>query len=166
MKKVLLLILVGIVSAAVVSCGGGEQVKQPEVKSSGMWVDASNKQLEKVPFEGFGYKSSAVPGQKFDKWAKAAAPVIKGIIEKLPPDHVLQVTGHTDARGPEQPEGNKPGNIKISSDRAKAVHGSLTRQGIKSDKMTFKGVGSSQLKSGVDPESDAQRRVTFKVVPK
>jgi outer membrane protein OmpA-like peptidoglycan-associated protein len=98
-------------------------------------------------------------------WATAAAPVVKGVIDKLPEGYVLQVTGHTDARGPEGPVGAKPGNIKISTDRAKAVFDALKAKGVTSPKMTYKGVGSSELIPGVDPKDAQQRRVTFKVVP-
>jgi outer membrane protein OmpA-like peptidoglycan-associated protein len=99
-------------------------------------------------------------------WAKAAAPVVKEVINNLPEGYVLQVTGHSDGRGPEDPVGAKPGNIKISTDRAKAVYDSLGRQGITSPKMTYKGIGSSEPISGIDPDDAQQRRVTFKVVPK
>ncbi len=159
--------------AVMIACGGGEQVKKdetaPQVQAPSVgadqWVSASNAQLEKIPVEGFGYKSSSVPAQKWDRWATAAAPVVQNIINQLPAGYVLQVTGHADARGPEEPTGNKPGNIKISSDRAKTVYDALKRKGITSPKMTYKGVGSSDLLSGYSPQDAAQRRVSFKVVP-
>jgi len=169
-----------IVTVAYISCGGGQQVKQeapkqvaesaPSVQATGfdadVWVKSSNEQLARVPFDGFAYKSSEVPSQKWDKWAVTAAPVISGVISKLPEGYVLQVTGHTDGSGPEDPQGDKPGNIKISTDRARAVHSALKKKGITSPKMTYKGIGSSQLLSDVDSRSGAQRRVTFNVVPK
>ncbi|PKL40576.1 MAG: hypothetical protein CVV44_02945 [Spirochaetae bacterium HGW-Spirochaetae-1] len=151
-----------------ISCKSTEK-KEPVVQTTSvdhsLWVKASNKQLEKIPVEGFQYKGTEVPAQKWDKWAKMSAPVVKKIISELPEGYVLQVKGHTDARGPEDPEGDKPGNIKISTDRAKAVQESLRRQGISSPKLTYKGVGSSELKAGIDPKSAGQRRVTFAVVP-
>jgi len=152
---------------AFTACGGKQAKDTPNVGSMdwGAWVKASNKQLEKVPVKGFAYKSSSVPAQKWDKWARTAAPVVKGIIDKLPKGYVFQVTGHTDARGPEEPEGNKPGNIKISQDRANSVRAALKRQGINSPKLTAKGVGSAQPLEGVSTRSATQRRVSFVVVP-
>lgn len=157
-----------------IACGGGEQVKKdqpaPQVQASSIspdqWVSASNEQLSKVPVEGFGYKSSNMPAQKWDRWATTAAPVVQNIINNLPEGYVLQVTGHSDARGPEEPVGNKPGNIKISSDRAKTVYDALKRKGITSPKMTYKGVGSSESLPGYSSRDAAQRRVSFKVVSK
>jgi len=164
MKRSVILILVAAV-AIMFGCESQQVKKQDLSDPNQAFVYTSNEQLQKIPVKGFGYKSAQVPPQNWDVWAKASAPVVKGIIDKLPEGHVLQVTGHADARGPEEPVGNKPGNIKISTDRAKMVHASLKRQGITSPKMTYKGVGSSEPLEGVDPKDPEQRRVTFKVVP-
>lgn len=166
MKKILAVTTIIIASFFIVSCAK-EQVKQPDtVGAANAFVGASNDQLAKFSVTGFGYKSSTVPAQSWDKWAAVAAPVIKGIVDKLPEGYVLEVRGHTDARGPEDPEGDKPGNLKISKDRAAAVVNSLAKQGISSEKITSRGVGSSEPLAGVDPKSADQRRVTFVVVPK
>jgi len=164
MKK-LSLVLAVIVAMGMVACSSTE-VQQPAGDPNVALVSAQNKQLEKIPVTGFAYKSAVVPKQNWDKWATAAAPVVKEVLNKLPEGYVLQVTGHADGSGPEEPVGNKPGNIKISTDRAKAVYNALKAKGIDSPKMTYKGVGSSELLPGVDPRDGANRRVTFKVVPK
>lgn len=158
------LALTVIVAMVMVACSSTE-VQQPVGDPNIAVVNAQNQQLEKIPVTGFAYKSAAVPKQEWDKWATMAAPVVKEILNKLPEGYVLQVTGHTDGSGPEEPVGNKPGNIKISTERAKAVYNSLKAKGIDSPKMTYKGVGSSELLPGVDPRDAANRRVTFKVVP-
>ncbi|MCU0821771.1 MAG: OmpA family protein, partial [Spirochaetes bacterium] len=113
-----------------------------------------------------GYKSSKMPENQWDNWAKTTAPVIKDILNKIPDGYVLQVTGHTDGVGPEQPEGNKPGNLKISTDRAYTVYSALKKAGIDSPKLTYKGIGSSELVEGVNERAAEHRRVTFKVLPK
>lgn len=162
------ILAVAAVLFAFVACESTPQVKDtaPAVDTTGLWVKASNEQLAKVPVEGFDYKGSAVPAQKWDKWAAVAAPVIKGIVDKLPAGYVLLIKGHTDASGPETATGNKPGNIKISADRAKSVQNSLKKQGLTSDKIITKGAGSSELRSGLDSKDAGQRRVTFEVAPK
>lgn len=167
MKRVSLLILIAIVTIFM-ACESAPKKDEsmPQTDTSSLFVSSSNEQLANIPVGGFGYKSSKVSPQKWDTWAKAAAPVVKGIIDKLPEGYVLQVTGHTDSSGPEEPVGNKPGNIKISNDRAMTVFNSLKRQGITSPNMTYKGVGSSEPIEGVDTRDPSQRRVTFKVVPK
>ena len=165
MKKVLCIVSVFAI-AFFVACGSTPEVQQPVGDPNVALVKAQNKQLEKIPVTGFAYKSAAIPKQEWDKWAEVAAPVLKEIINKLPEGYVLQVTGHADGSGPEEPVGNKPGNIKISTERAKTVYNALKAKGITSPKMTYKGVGSSQLLPGVEPRDGANRRVTFNVVPK
>ncbi len=166
MKKVLTAITIIIAAFFIVSCAK-EQVKDTaNVGASSALVNASNEQLAKYPVTGFGYKSSQLPPQQWGTWAKVAAPAVKGIIDNLPDGYVLEVRGHTDGRGPESAEGNKPGNMKISTDRAKAVYNSLGSAGIKSSKLTYRGVGSSEPLAGYDLSAPQQRRVTFKVVPK
>ena len=165
MKKLFTAITIIIEALFIVSCA--KQVKDPEkVGVDTNIVQVSNEQLAKYPVTGFGYKSSKVPPQSWDRWAKVAAPVVKGILDKLPDGYALEIRGHADGRGPETAEGAKPGNMKISTDRAKAVYDSLGKAGITSPKLTYRGVGSSETLSGVDPKSAEQRRVTFQVVPK
>lgn len=162
-RKYFLISIISIVFA--LSCGGS-QVKQDTVGDNSTLISAQNEQLTKSSIGGFGYKSSKMPANQWDSWAKSTAPVIKEILLKIPEGYVLQVTGHTDGSGPEQPEGNKPGNSKISTDRAYTVYSALKKAGIDSPKLTYKGIGSSELLEGVDPKANEQRRVTFKVMPK
>jgi outer membrane protein OmpA-like peptidoglycan-associated protein len=127
-------------------------------------ISSLNQQLTNNSIGGFAYKSSRLDSAKWDIWATKASPVVKEIISKLPDGYVLQVTGHTDASGPEEPEGVKPGNMKISTDRAKTVYDALKRANINSPKITYKGVGSSELLNNYDSKAAEQRRVTFKIV--
>lgn len=166
MRKIFTAITLLTAVLFIASCAQ-EQVKEPEkVGVDTGIISVSNEQLAKYPVTGFGYKSSKVPAQEWDNWAKAAAPVVKDIIDKLPEGYALEVRGHTDSRGPETAEGDKPGNMKISTDRAKAVYDALGKAGITSPKLTYRGVGSSEPLQGVDPKSPDQRRVTFQVVSK
>ena len=127
-------------------------------------ISSQNQQLSGQYIGGFAYKSAKLDTAAFDRWAVKAAPIVKDIIAKLPDGYVLQITGHTDASGPEQPEGDKPGNIKISTDRAKAVYDALKRAGIDSPKITYAGIGSQELYKAFSPRDPIQRRVTFKIV--
>lgn len=143
-----------------VACG----TTQPSVGNDAV-VSGLNKQLAKASVGGFDYKSTTIPSWKYDAWAKVSAPVIQNVLTQVPDGYVLQVTGHTDSTGPETAVGDKPGNIKISTDRAFAVHSSLKKNGITSSKLTYKGVGSSQPLPGVATDDASQRRVSFVVVP-
>ncbi len=160
-----------ILSAFVFALGcASTPAPAPEVKKdSGSNVDfisSQNQQLANHSIGGFAYKSSRLDTAKWDRWAEKAAPIVKEIVTKLPDGYVLQVTGHTDASGPEEPEGQKPGNIKISTDRAKTVYDALERAGISSSKITYKGIGSDELLNMYDRKAGEQRRVTFKIVGK
>jgi len=166
MKKSIILISAMAIMISIISCSK-EQVKQPGVADTGSAVvSASNAQLAKYPVTGFAYKSSAIEPMKWSNWAKIAAPIVSGILDKLPDGYVMEVRGHTDSRGPEDPEGDKPGNLKISKDRAKAVYNALAAQGLKTNKITYRGVGSSEPLAGAATDSGQQRRVTFVIVPK
>lgn len=147
-----------------VGCASSPEVKQ-DVKADVPDISSQNGQLSQYPIGGFAYKSSKLDTEKWDRWAASAAPVVQEILNKLPDGYALQVTGHADASGPEEPVGNKPGNIKISTDRAKTVYDALGRANISSPKMTYKGVGSDELLPEYDPKAAEQRRVTFKIVP-
>ena len=157
MKKIfLLLIMISLVT--LVACGGG-QVQDPNEA----WVRAANSELARVSIGGFGYKSSTVPANTWTSWNQTGMPVVRRIVAEVPDGYVLQITGHADASGPELPTGNKPGNVRISSDRARNVYNNLTRN-LDSPKFTHRGVGSSQPIDGVDGRDSAQRRVSFRIV--
>ncbi len=165
MNRTLSVLTIAVAAFFLISCGK-DQVKTDATGPAAAFVKASNSQLAKYPINGFGYKDSVLPAQQWAKWAKVASPIVRDILEKVPNGYALEVRGHTCARGPEYAEGNKPGNMKISSDRAKAVYNALGGQGIKSSKLTSRGVGSSELIPGIDRGSERHRRVTFQIVPK
>lgn len=143
-----------------------QQVKKDTVPDTTGDIVSQNQQLANYSIGGFDYKSSKLDTARWDRWAVKAAPIVKEIIGKLPEGYILQVTGHTDASGPEGPEGAKPGNIKISTDRAKAVYDALKKANVDSPKITYKGIGSEELRQNYDPRAPEQRRVTFKIVPR
>jgi len=90
---------------------------------------------------------------------------------KSNPKIKIELGGHTDSRG------NKDENLKLSSDRAKAVLDYLTQCGIPSISITFKGYGSSQpivsdeeiakLSTAEEKEVAHQknRRTVYKIIP-
>src|SRR4030042_59476 len=165
MRKIIAIVMIVGATLFIISCSK-EQVKQPDVgDAGGAFIKASNNQLAKYPMDGFAYKSSQLPAQQWTQWARIASPVVKEIVGKIPDGYALEIRGHADARGPEDPEGNKPGNIKISTDRAKAVYNALATAGIKSSKIKYRGLGSSETMPGADARGAQQRRVTFVIVP-
>ena len=164
MKKTAVLAAFILITSPVLFSCATEVAKAPEVTKGTFSLSASNSQLARYPMSGFAYKKWDMPTQQWDWWAKNAEPIVRGIINKMPDGYVLEVRGHADSRGPENPEGSKPGNIYISTERAKTVYDALERAGVKSSKMTVRGVGSSEPIPGIDPKSGPQRRVTFSIV--
>jgi outer membrane protein OmpA-like peptidoglycan-associated protein len=79
---------------------------------------------------------------------------------------VLEVRGHADASGPEHQEGDKPGNMNISRDRANSVIKFLESAGILMSNITYKGLGLSELIHNIGRRSGQQRRVPFFIVSK
>lgn len=163
MKKTALFAALIAMLFSLVACGSTDELVGDAANAA--WVTASNETLKNVSVTGFEYKGTAVPSWKYQAWAAASAPVVKEILNNMPDGYVLQVTGHADSRGPEEATGSKPGNMAISTDRAQAVYDALKNNGIESDKLTYKGVGSSMPLEGVASDSAAQRRVSFMVVP-
>ena len=113
---------------------------------------------------GFGYKKADVNKTDFSSWASNNASFIKDALNKLPESYLLQVTGHTDSTGPEEPEGNKKGNLFYAKTRAEAVKDALVKNGIPASRIVTVGVGSSQPVAGEKENDEINRRVTFKVI--
>lgn len=112
---------------------------------------------------GFSYKKADVLKDDFNLWAKENINFIREALDRLPEDYVLEITGHADTTGPEEPEGEKKGNIYYSQIRADAVKEALVKQGIPANRIVTVAAGSSQPISGYDGSDAINRRVTFQV---
>ncbi|MCB2068087.1 MAG: OmpA family protein [Erythrobacter sp.] len=71
---------------------------------------------------------------------------------------VTEITGHTDASGPEE------SNVALSTQRAEAVRAALVRRGIDPAGLLAHGEGSAHPVEGLDPGDPANRRIEFAVV--
>ena len=150
----------------ILSCAGAPVKQESAIAPvSQEWIKNSNAVLLKHTLPDFSYKNAAVPDRAFHEWIAVSFPAVTAIVSQLPPGYVLQVTGHADASGPEYPEGNRPGNLRISQDRALRVRDALVLNGLDPARMTAKGAGTSELLPAYPAKSMFQRRVTFKVVP-
>ena len=82
----------------------------------------------------------------------------------------IEIGGHTDSRG------NKENNIRLSTDRAKAVYDYLLAKKINADRMNFKGYGSEipiiddktisllPLKSQKEDAHQTNRRTSYRII--
>ncbi|MBN1497542.1 MAG: OmpA family protein [Spirochaetes bacterium] len=159
-------VIIILIISSIFSCGKEYVKDSGTVNADNRFINAANEQLAKYPVAGFRYKSSKLPDENFKSWSKAGALVVKAVVDKIPEGYVLEIRGHTDATGPEEPEDSKPGNILISKDRAKTVYDAIKKIGIQSSKITYRGVGSSEAVQNAPENDDDQRRVTFKCVPR
>ena len=159
MKKIFLALMM-LSLIALIACGG----KQTPTDPNEAWVRSANTELAQHSTGTFAYKRSDISTADWNSWFKTSEPVIKRILAEIPDGYVLQVTGHTCARGPELAEGRKPGNTKLSNDRARTIYNNLVREQVDSSKLTYRGVGSEQLNNQFDSRDARQRRVSFRVV--
>jgi outer membrane protein OmpA-like peptidoglycan-associated protein len=161
-----------VMVVALISCGEpktNQQVsKQDKTNSAEVLIEKTNEELSEHPLVAFGYKSYKLNTRKWEVWAKSVAPILEKIIPQIPEGYVLQIVGHANAIGPEEPQPDgRPGNIYWSKMRARVVFKELVKQGLPADKMVCKAAGSSELDPRYpNPRDDRHIRVTLRIVPK
>lgn len=164
MKKSLLM-LFALALAFTFACASGQQTQQsetPQVSSgAGMMVSASNEALKPAAeaLDVFPPSSANLSNRNRGLIGSKAVAVIKEVVNKLPAGYVIQVTGHSAMV-------KDAATDDVSTDRAKGVYNELVRAGVDRNKLTYKGVATSEMLPGLDGLDPKQRRVTFKVVPK
>lgn len=178
-SKIVLTILLGI---SLVACSSGnKKTEAPAPEPAPATQDGANSRSFSDPVEqfnsmisglrypdgvarpGFSYKKADVQND-FAAWADKNVATIKSAMDKIPAEYALEITGHTDAVGPEQAEGDKKGNIFYSELRANAIKTALVKKGIPAARVVTRGVGSSSPIEGLDPKDPKNRRVTFSFI--
>lgn len=170
-SKTTVLFIVAAVMLGGVYCGSSEKKTSEEPKPTtpttpkvrtapDLIVKGLNDQLSKVPLKGFAFGEPTTDVDEYRRWAKAAAPVVSGVISKMPDGYDLEVQGHACAKGTDA------ANQRISYARASYVHSQLKKEGVTSPKLTKKGYAATRLANTADPEAAENRRVTFQVVEK
>jgi outer membrane protein OmpA-like peptidoglycan-associated protein len=86
--------------------------------------------------------------------AKASMKLVAEAIAASPEEQVFTIVGHADVK-----TGSAAYNQKLSEKRAKAVYDYLVEQGVAKEKLTWKGVGSSQ---NIFPVNNTNRVVIIK----
>jgi outer membrane protein OmpA-like peptidoglycan-associated protein len=89
--------------------------------------------------------------------AKGVLDRLAGVLnDDLMQDHVVQIEGHADAKGPDEY------NLTLSQLRARAVRAYLIQQhGISADRLPFLGKGENDLFDASNPTAPVNRRVVF-----
>jgi len=164
MKKVLVVLFVAA-AAFTFACSSSQTTQQaetPQVSSgAGMMVSATNEALKPAAdaLDVFQPSSAALTSRNRSLISSKAVAVIKEVVNKVPEGYVIQVTGHSAMV-------KDAATDDVSTNRAKAVYNELLRAGIDRNKLTYKGIATSEMLPGLDGLDPKQRRVSFKVVPK
>ena len=164
MKKVLVVLFVAA-AAFTFACSSSQTTQQaetPQVSSgAGMMVSATNEALKPAAdaLDVFQPSSAALTNRNKSLISSKAVAVIKEVVNKVPEGYVIQVTGHSAMV-------KDAATDDVSTNRAKAVYNELLRAGIDRNKLTYKGIATSEMLPGLDGLDPKQRRVSFKVVPK
>jgi outer membrane protein OmpA-like peptidoglycan-associated protein len=133
-------------------------------------VDIRNYRFSRT-ISGFRYKSWTVEDPRVAAALEVAVKEIVPLLKKIQAhpeaaNYKVQVIGHTDGIGPEEPEGDKPGNIAISRMRAQAIVDYLVKKyGLSPELFEVVAKGSSELKLKDDKESRLNRRVVIRFSP-
>ena len=160
--------IIGVI--VLTSCGEPKTTQKvtEQNNSAEVLVEKTNEELSEHPLVAFSYRSYKLNTKKWEEWAKQVAPILEKVIPQIPDGYILQIVGHANAIGPEEPQADgRPGNVYWSKMRARVVFNELIKQGLPSDKLVCKAAGSSELDPRFpNPRDDAHIRVTLKIVPK
>ncbi len=173
-----------ILAAAVISAATGCETAQPKTEAKPAIQDQMDKaapldslsaefksKIKPIPF---AYKSSqlklndpkySVAGQNLDAYMKKIVlPVLSQTINALPEGKKIIVNGYASARGPENAENGKKGNIAISKERADAVLDYILKNSkISKERFETKANGSSNTLSDISPRSSKNCRVELDI---
>ena len=128
-------------------------VVQPKLEEVQTVVEAKVKEIKE-------HFNAAHFGTKKAELSEASKAVLMDLVKLLNenPSVKLHIEGHTSA------EGDDNFNKKLSTSRAKAAVDFLVANGIDGSRLSYNGLGSSQLKNTANPEADENRRAEFIVI--
>ena len=177
-------LLSAILAAAIIFAAVGCETAQPKTETKPAMQDQMDKaapldsmnaefksKIKPIPF---AYKSSklklndpkySVAGQNLDSYMKKIVlPALSQTINALPEGKKIIVNGYASAKGPENAEKGKKGNIAISQERADEVLSYILKNSkISKDRFDTKGNGSSNTLHDVNPRSDKNCRVELDI---
>lgn len=123
-------------------------------------LDRLNARLAEMSLSDYDPYSVQVKKTQLDELIGRIKPVLKEALGQAPEGYVLEVKGHAN------PNKSHDENywLNLSRNRARGVYNHLVKQEVPADKMSVKGVGSSE--PAVEGWSPKNRRVTFKIIKK
>lgn len=152
------------------------EAKSPESVDKSVLADdqASLQFKAKIKPIPFAYKSVklglkdskySVAGLNLDTYMKTAViPAIEAALKVIPDGKKIIINGHASARGPENAEGGKKGNIAYSQQRAEAVlNYILGNSDIGKERFETRANGSSSPIKDTNPKSSKNCRVELDI---
>ncbi len=132
---------------------------------------AFNKAVKDIPF---AYNSAelnlddpkySVAGVNVSEFMKnTVIPALVKVVELAPADKQVTITGHASRKGSEEATETFQGNVALSKARAEAVVNFITaNSNLPAGRFMVVAAGSSAPRSGVEPESDKNCRVSIKM---
>ena len=134
-----------------------DDISIKEIDSSGLNLSLQTIEINKpIPLNNVNFEPNKT---ELLESSFAELQVVIDFLQKKPNINI-EISGHTDNTG------NNEANLILSRNRAKAVYDYLVQQGINSERLSYKGYGSSIPKVNNDtPDNRAiNRRVEFKIV--
>lgn len=128
-------------------------------KANGGCPEIKKEEKERINFAVKGIKFET--GKNVIKTSSyAVLDEVASILNKYP-NYFVSIEGHTDNVG------NDANNMRLSENRAKACHDYLTKKGVSSSRMSYKGYGETQPKAdnGTAAGRAENRRVELKLMP-
>ncbi len=114
-------------------------------------------------------KKMKLSGLRFQEDSKSFLPISKVALKRLldfmvvNSDVKIEIQGHVNAPG----YGSKRRVMRLSEERAKMAHDYLIKNGISSDRVSYKGFGNTQMvypKPTTPAEEDVNRRVEIMII--
>ena len=121
-------------------------------------VGEYNDKLLESNIYGFPAWVTKLPDEKMNEWYEKNEQLLKKTIENMPDGYVLQVGGHTNARG----SSNR--NRAISKERARIVYKFLLAKGIKKKSLDYRGYGEKRAANTANPDADFNKKITFEII--
>lgn len=122
-------------------------------------------EMNEMEYTDYEYRAASPPKSVVDRWKTSNLSRLKEIINDIPDDHVLVITGHAN-KTKKKIKKVTITNDELANKRAAAFARILQANGVSASKLKTQGAGIGQPISGSDPTDESNRRVTLKIVKK
>ncbi|MEM7180640.1 MAG: OmpA family protein [Spirochaetota bacterium] len=150
------------------NCASDPPPVKKTVASAVPTVEEANEALARVTYSGgpSGYEpyTYAVDESQFNSWALTNLPTVIKYVDSFAKTadskYILEIKGHADsAKG-------RVSNSTLATRRAKSFYDRLIKAKVPKEKLKYVGASANEPIPGIEADARAQRRVTFRLIPK